>query len=141
MTEHDVVGAVLVDRSRVLLCHRRPDRAWYPDVWDLPGGHLEPGESSLAALGRECREELGIDVLEAEVMDHVTDGGVTLSAFLVSWWSGEPANYALAEHDAVKWFTAGDLQDLDLAHDEYRPLLQDALVRSSQNSSPRSSRW
>jgi 8-oxo-dGTP diphosphatase len=77
MTEHDVVGAVLVDRSRVLLCHRRPDRAWYPDVWDLPGGHLEPGESSLAALGRECREELGIDVLESEVMDHVTDGEVT----------------------------------------------------------------
>ena len=25
--------------ERILLCHRRPDRAWYPDVWDLPGGH------------------------------------------------------------------------------------------------------
>ena len=101
MTEHEVVGAVLVDRARVLLCHRRPDRAWYPDVWDLPGGHVELAESLRAALERECHEELGIDVLEAAVMNQGGDGEVTLSVFLVTRWLGEPANRALPEHDAV----------------------------------------
>ena len=38
---HDVVAALLVRADRVLLCHRSPDRRWFPDVWDFPGGHVE----------------------------------------------------------------------------------------------------
>ena len=34
-TEHDVVAALLVRGGLVLLCHRSPDREWYPDVRDL----------------------------------------------------------------------------------------------------------
>ncbi|GAA2693767.1 hypothetical protein GCM10010412_085480 [Nonomuraea recticatena] len=39
-----IVTAVLRDGDRVLLCHRSAGRRWYPDVWDLPGGHVEEGE-------------------------------------------------------------------------------------------------
>lgn len=31
-----------------------------PDTWGLPGGKVESGESLLAAIERECREEIGI---------------------------------------------------------------------------------
>ena len=34
----------------------------YNDVWHLPGGGVEPGESPAAAAVREVREELGLDV-------------------------------------------------------------------------------
>ena len=57
-----IVTALLRDGNRILLCHRSPRRRWYPDVWDLPGGHVEPGELPGAALARELREEHGIDV-------------------------------------------------------------------------------
>jgi 8-oxo-dGTP pyrophosphatase MutT (NUDIX family) len=31
----------------------------YPGSWGLPGGKIEPGETLLAAIERECREEMG----------------------------------------------------------------------------------
>jgi 8-oxo-dGTP diphosphatase len=59
MTEAVVAGA-WIDEGRILLCHRSPERQWYPDVWDLPLGHVEPGENPGDALKRELHEELGV---------------------------------------------------------------------------------
>jgi hypothetical protein len=56
------VAAVLRRGKRVLLCHRSPAREYFPDVWDLPGGHVEAGENAGMALARELDEELGIRV-------------------------------------------------------------------------------
>ena len=51
-------GALLRDSAgRVLLVEPT-----YKDVWELPGGTVEAGESPMAACRREVREELGIDV-------------------------------------------------------------------------------
>ena len=58
--EHLVVTGLLHRHGRVLLVHRSPTRHWYPDTWDLPGGHVEVEESPLEALVRELGEELGI---------------------------------------------------------------------------------
>ena len=41
---HHVVAGVLVAGNRVVLGHRSTARRWYPDVWDVIGGHVEPGE-------------------------------------------------------------------------------------------------
>jgi len=50
-------GALFVDEyDRVLLVEPT-----YKSYWDIPGGYVEPGESPLAACGREVREELGIE--------------------------------------------------------------------------------
>lgn len=49
--------AVLDDEGRVLMT-RREDF----EVWCLPGGHLEEGESLGAAAIREVREETGLEV-------------------------------------------------------------------------------
>ena len=54
---HKVVVGALVREGRVLLVHRRPDKRAYPDMWDLPGGLIERGESELGALTRELHEE------------------------------------------------------------------------------------
>lgn len=55
----------LIREGRVLLAHRRPEKHAYPDLWDLPGGMIEVGESELEALARELREELGVQIATA----------------------------------------------------------------------------
>jgi 8-oxo-dGTP diphosphatase len=58
------VVAAVVRRGEAILITRRPDRPGRPGQWEFPGGKVEPGESEIAALRRELREELGC---EAEV--------------------------------------------------------------------------
>ena len=62
MTNHHVVAVILRQADRLLLCHRAPTRRWYPDVWDFPGGHVEPEERPEEALRREILEELGVEL-------------------------------------------------------------------------------
>lgn len=51
--------AVIVEdpRGRVLLLLRGPTAPWMPNRWNLPGGKIERGESSLEAAMRETREK------------------------------------------------------------------------------------
>jgi hypothetical protein len=46
----------------VLICQRKPDQPMSLK-WEFPGGKIEPGESSEAALVRELNEELGISAV------------------------------------------------------------------------------
>lgn len=58
--EHFTIGtfAIILDsEKRVLLCHRRDF-----DLWNLPGGKLEQGESPWEGVMREVKEETGLDV-------------------------------------------------------------------------------
>jgi mutator protein MutT len=122
-----MAAGVLVRDGRVLLGLRRADRATYPGVWDLPGGHVEPGESPPAAARRELREELGIEAELGAAWRVLTDGADELSVWLVRAWTGEVRNVADHEHERLGWFTAGELAALDLAHPSYAGLLTEAL--------------
>lgn len=114
---HVVVGGVLVRDGLALMVHRSPQRRWYPDVWDVPGGHVEAGEDHRGALRRELREELGV---EAQVTGDPIARTVTRSFVMDVWavrtWSGEPVNAAPEEHDAIAWLSPEDLVGRALAH-------------------------
>jgi len=129
----EVVVGALVRAGRVLLVHRGPAKRAYPDVWDLPGGVVEPGETERAALARELHEELGVRIDPGTVSPlcrlSVRPAGATviLSAWLVPQWQGTPVNAAPEEHDDLGWF---DLETLPpLAHELVRSTLSRA-VRS-----------
>lgn len=124
-----VVGA-LIRNHRVLLAHRSPHKRAYPDVWDLPGGVIEDGESELGALARELREELGVQIATGSTshLCRVTAGPAEepalLSAWLVREWEGSPTNVATEEHQDIGWF---DLDELPpLAHELVRQTLVSA---------------
>jgi mutator protein MutT len=128
--QQDVVAAgILVRDNRVLLCHRSASRRWYPSVWDLPGGHVEANESAGAALIRELREELAIEVSEpdGECLLHVTNDEFDMQVWLITEWEGTPANASPAEHDDIAWFSEDKAMALLLADASYPALIVDAL--------------
>ena len=128
---HEIVTAGLVRAGRVLLVHRSPNRHAYPDVWDLPGGHIEAGETELAALAREMHEELGVQITTGSAI-HLCrleaghgEQSVRFSAWLVGEWEGTPTNVAPDEHDEIRWFRPEEVPPL--AHELMGPALVEAM--------------
>ena len=60
-----VVACALVDADDRVLIARRPEGKSMAGLWEFPGGKMAPGETPEAALIRELKEELGIDVTAA----------------------------------------------------------------------------
>ena len=116
---------------------RRPPRSTlfpyttlFRSVWDLPGGHVEKGESPPAALAREMKEELGIDVDPTkEALLGVTFDNVDALVWAVPVWAGAVINCAPHEHDGLGWFSPAELDELEIAHPTVRDLCR--LARSA----------
>jgi 8-oxo-dGTP diphosphatase len=66
-----VVAAVIVRDGKYLITQRR-SAAVLPGLWEFPGGKVEPNESEEAALRREVRERVGVDVEVKARMAHRT---------------------------------------------------------------------
>ncbi len=115
------IAAVLIRDDKVLLVKRLPHRKVYPNLWDLPGGHIEGDESPEEALRRETREELGIDPAEyrnlGTVLDPVEPADIIV--FAVTAWHGDPTNAAPEEHSEIGWFKEESLP-VSAALDCYR---------------------
>lgn len=110
MSAQIVVAGALIARGSLLVAQRErpPELA---GLWELPGGKALPGENDAAALIRELREELGVDVeVGARVGGDVAlNETTTLRAYLVTQTGG-----ALHpnDHRALRWVDADQLGDL-----------------------------
>lgn len=62
-----VAGLIEGDAPERYLIARRPEGTHLAGAWEFPGGKVEPGEPPPAALVRELREELGIEVAVGDV--------------------------------------------------------------------------
>jgi len=127
--EHRIVAAVIVQADQILLGLRTPDRAFYPNVWDVFGGHIEPGEEREQTLVRELGEEVGITPTRWIELKTITEsvpenGGapaydLVVYFYCVTSWSGTPVNLQPHEHTRIQWFSYTDAIQLDLAHPSY----------------------
>lgn len=60
-----VAAVALVDPDNRVLIAQRPEGKPMAGLWEFPGGKVQAGETPEAALIRELKEELGIDVTES----------------------------------------------------------------------------
>jgi 8-oxo-dGTP diphosphatase len=69
-----VVACIVDDRDRVLLTRRCVEP--FCSQWVMPGGKIDHGEGILAALHREVREEVGLEIRVGGLIDVFEQIGV-----------------------------------------------------------------
>jgi mutator protein MutT len=148
MTHHVVVAALIIQSDRILLGRRAEQRAFYPGVWDLFGGHVEPGEPPEQTLVRELQEEVGITPTSWTFLETIVEslpdqgdgtpdppaGSLTAHLYLVTAWTGRPTNRQPEEHRIIGWFTLAQATHLPLADPIYPALFARYLGSGGYNS-------
>ncbi|MBA3947549.1 MAG: NUDIX hydrolase [Herpetosiphonaceae bacterium] len=131
-----VVGGIVMRAGELLLGKRAATRRWYPNLWDIFGGHVEAGEDLEAALVRELQEELGITltgIASLEVLHMPASpehAAFEYHVYLVTDWTGTIHNRSPDEHEEIGWFPFEHVEQLELAAPEYHQLFR-ALRQSS----------
>ena len=108
-----VVAAALIDEGGRVLMAQRPPGKQHAGLWEFPGGKVEAGEVPRAALVRELREELGIEVdpatLAPVTFSESADADMVLLLYRYRSWTGEPRALDAAE---IRWVAPKALGDL-----------------------------
>ena len=108
-----VAAVALVDSDGRVLLAQRPEGKTMAGLWEFPGGKVAEGETPEAALIRELKEELGIDVTESCLAPFTfashryADFHLLMPLYVCRVWDGIVAPL---EGQALKW-----LRPLDMA--------------------------
>jgi 8-oxo-dGTP diphosphatase len=111
---HVAAGILRNAAGQVLITERLCDGP-LNGLWEFPGGKIDAAETSAAALRRELREELGIEVTTAEpfmrLSHEYADRTVDLEFFLVNDWDGDPDGL---EGQGLRWVNVSQLNEAEL---------------------------
>lgn len=105
---------IMDDKGRILIeKHNRTG------TLSIPGGKVDPGESSLDGLTRELKEELGIEVVKADYMYSFTFGFnyindptnylCTDHLYFVENYTGELVNAEQSKHGFIKFMSVEEI--------------------------------
>ncbi len=128
-----VVAVALIDADGRVLLARRPEGKPMAGLWEFPGGKVEACETPEAALERELREELGIDVCVPclapfTFASHAYDDfHLLMPLYVCRKWEGI---VHAREGQETKWVRPGHLHNYPMppADEPLIALLEDMLI-------------
>lgn len=91
---HIVAGIIFnQDKSQIFIT-KRPDNLHKGGFWEFPGGKVEEGESVEQAMTRELEEEIGIEVTEQHLFEHLEydypEKSLKFDFIVISKFNNEP---------------------------------------------------
>ena len=112
MNPLEVVAAVIVHRNKVFCTQR--GYGDFKDMWEFPGGKMEPGETPQEALKREIKEELATEIEVGDFI-HTIEWDypkfhLTMHCFFCRVIKG---HLQLLEHEAAQWVEKDKLDEVD----------------------------
>jgi 8-oxo-dGTP diphosphatase len=101
-------------RGNQILMIRRFNTGYADGQFSVPAGHLDGGETVIAAARREALEEVGVHIdpqeIEFSSVMHRLDGEERVDFFLkIHKWAGEPVNAEPDKCDELRWVSVNDL--------------------------------
>lgn len=101
-------------RENLVLVLRRFNTGFADGMYSVPAGHLDGGETVIAAAAREAQEEIGVQLdpqcIHFSHVMHRMDGDERVDFFVhVSEWIGEPYNAEPEKCDDIRWVPVDDL--------------------------------
>ena len=113
---------------RFLLVHERK----HGQLWYLPAGRVEPGETFSIAAHRETREEAGIDIVLDGVLriQHTPlPGNARMRVIFVAHPADDRPPKSVPDEESLKaaWFTLDEMADLPLRSEEVSNLAREVL--------------
>lgn len=112
----DVVAAIIRNEEGKILVAQRNLNKSQGGLWEFPGGKIELNESKEAAIVREIKEELNMDIICESYFDEkiyeYPDKTIRLIALNCLMLSD---NYEVIEHEQVKWVNIQDFNNYEFA--------------------------
>ena len=114
MVIHNIVTAALIDEAGRVLLSKRADSVRYGGLWEFPGGKVEAEETCEAAIIRELKEELGVDVTQAclaplsFVTEVTSEQEFVILLYVIRVWQGRPQAREVAD---FCWVSPMQLRD------------------------------
>jgi 8-oxo-dGTP diphosphatase len=101
-------------RGDQILLIRRFNTGYADGQYSVPAGHLDGGETVIAAAAREALEEVGVQIdlhdIEFSSVMHRLNGEERVDFFVkIKNWSGEPVNAEPEKCDEIRWVKLNDL--------------------------------
>lgn len=108
---------LFVNRVDQILLFLRDDLPGLPyaNMWDIPGGHVEEGETTEECIVREMKEEIGVELDDFSLF-RIYEFDDRVEYVFLKYWEADIETLILTEGQALRWFSEDEISRTSLAY-------------------------